>query len=647
LTKRQRQKIYLKMKDPQEAREIFFKTFNPEPIQDAEEISVHESSGRITKKPIFAKISSPPYHSAAMDGIAVRAEDTYGATERNPKRLKIGQEALWINTGQVIPEGKNAVIMAEKLNQIDEETVEIESSAFPWQNTRKVGEDFVVTELLFPQNHRIRPFDLGTLIGGGILHLKVRRRPRVLIIPTGSELVDLSALSDPSSLKEGKIIESNSSVLSSLVKECGAEPIVENIVEDKSEKIKEALLKAVDSEADVVITIAGSSAGKRDHTAEVIEDTGELLVHGVTIMPGKPTILGRVKGKPVVGIPGYPVSAYIAFDEFVRPYLYRLQGSSTPKKQKITAGASRDIPSKLGVEECIRVNLGRVGERMVAIPLPRAAGSVTTLSKAEAIIRIPSFSEGIVAGEETEAELLVDLEDIANTIVIIGSHDITVDILSDEIREKDSAIRIASGNVGSLGGLLALKKGTAHVAGAHLLDTATGEYNISYIQKYLKRVPVHVFNLVVRDQGLIIQRGNPRQVRGIGDLTRDDLSFVNRQPGSGTRILFDYKLQEMGIDPSQIRGYDNEEYTHMNVAVAVLNGMADVGLGIMAAAKALDLDFIPVLSEQYDLVIPSPFVNDHKIQLLISVARSKEFRNRVEALGGYNPEKSGALWKVI
>ncbi|TET52529.1 MAG: molybdopterin biosynthesis protein [Desulfobacteraceae bacterium] len=635
------------MKDPQEAREIFFKTFNPEPIQDAEEISVHESSGRITKEPIFAKISSPPYHSAAMDGIAVRAEDTYGATERNPKRLKIGQEALWINTGQVIPEGKNAVIMAEKLNQIDEETVEIESSAFPWQNTRKVGEDFVVTELLFPQNHRIRPFDLGTLIGGGILHLKVRRRPRVLIIPTGSELVDLSALSDPSSLKEGKIIESNSSVLSSLVKECGAEPIVENIVEDKSEKIKEALLKAVDSEADVVITIAGSSAGKRDHTAEVIEDTGELLVHGVTIMPGKPTILGRVKGKPVVGIPGYPVSAYIAFDEFVRPYLYRLQGSSTPKKQKITVGASRDIPSKLGVEECIRVNLGRVGERMVAIPLPRAAGSVTTLSKAEAIIRIPSFSEGIVAGEETEAELLVDLEDIANTIVIIGSHDITVDILSDEIREKDSAIRIASGNVGSLGGLLALKKGTAHVAGAHLLDTATGEYNISYIQKYLKRVPVHVFNLVVRDQGLIIQRGNPRQVRGIGDLTRDDLSFVNRQPGSGTRILFDYKLQEMGIDPSQIRGYDNEEYTHMNVAVAVLNGMADVGLGIMAAAKALDLDFIPVLSEQYDLVVPSPFVNDHKIQLLISVARSKEFRNRVEALGGYNPEKSGALWKVI
>jgi putative molybdopterin biosynthesis protein len=642
-----RQKVYLKMKDPKEALEILFKNFEPKPITEAEEVSVHDSPTRITAEPVFAKISAPPFQSAAMDGVAVRAEDTYGATERNPKRLKIGQEALWINTGQVMPEGKNAVIMVEKLNQIDEGTIEIESSAFPWQHTRKIGEDFVATELLFPQNHRIRPFDLGTLIGGGILRVKVRRRPRVRLIRTGSELIDTNSLSDASSLARGKIIESNSAVLSHLIKECGADPVVEDIVEDDAGKIKKAMLRAVDTGEDMVITLAGSSAGKRDYTAEVIEEIGTLLVHGVTIMPGKPTILGEVRGRPFVGIPGYPVSAYIAFNEFVRPFLYRLQGLNVPKRQSVTVTASRDIPSKLGAEEFIRVNIGRVGERIVAIPLTRAAGSVTSLSRAEGIIRIPSLSEGIVAGEETEAELLVDPEEIANTIVIIGSHDITVDILSDEIRAKDSAVRIASGNVGSLGGLLALKKGTAHVAGAHLLDTATGEYNSSYIQKYLRGVPTHVYNLVVREQGLIIQRGNPKQVRGIRDLTGDDLSFVNRQPGSGTRILFDYKLEEMGIDPSQIRGYDNEEYTHMNVAVAVSNGMADVGLGIMAAAKALDLDFVPVLSEQYDLVIPSSFVNDHNIQLLISVARSKGFRKRVEALGGYKADKSGALWKVI
>jgi putative molybdopterin biosynthesis protein len=537
--------------------------------------------------------------------------------------------------------------MSEKLNQIDDGTIEIFSASFPWQNVRKVGEDFVATELLFPQNHKIRPFDLGALIGGGILRLKVRRRPKVLVIPTGNELVNLTTLSDLPDLKKGEIIESNSSVLSGLIRECGAEPIIEDIVEDRKGKIKEALFKALDSGPDLVLVIAGSSAGEKDYTAQVIEDIGELLVHGVTIMPGKPTILGCVKGKPVIGIPGYPVSAYISFNEFARPFLYRLQGSITPKKQLVKVAVSRDTPSRLGLEEFIRVNIGRVGEGIVAIPLPRAAGSTTTLSRAEGIIRIPSFSEGIVAGEETEAELLVEPEAINNTIVSIGSHDITLDILSDEIRNRGNDIRIASGNVGSLGGLLALKKGTAHMAGCHLLDIQTGEYNISYIRKYLEGVPVHVFNLVARDQGLIIQEGNPKEVKGIGDLKRDDITFVNRQPGSGTRILFDYKLKKMGIDPARISGYENEEYTHMNVAVSVLNGMADVGLGIMAAARALDLDFIPVIKEQYDLVVPSYFVDDPKIELIIGVARSKEFRERVKGLGGYNPAKSGDLWKVI
>lgn len=643
----QRKRIYLRMKDPKEAREVFFNRFSAEPIVEAEEIPVHESPGRMTAGPVFARISSPSCPSAAMDGIAVLAEDTYGATERNPKRLRVGLEATWINTGQVMPDGKNAVIMSEKLNQIDDGTIEIFSASFPWQNVRKVGEDFVATELLFPQNHKIRPFDLGALIGGGIFRLKVRRRPRVLIIPTGNELVNLTTLSDLPDLKKGEIIESNSLVLSGLIRECGAEPIIEDIVEDREGKIKEALLKALDCGPDLVLVIAGSSAGEKDYTAQVIEDIGELLVHGVTIMPGKPTILGCVKEKPVIGIPGYPVSAYISFNEFARSFLYRLQGSITPKKQLVKVAVSRDIPSRLGLEEFIRVNIGRVGEGIVAIPLPRAAGSTTTLSRAEGIIRIPTFSEGIVAGEETEAELLVEPEAINNTIVSIGSHDITLDILSDEIRNRGNDIRIASGNVGSLGGLLALKRGTAHMAGCHLLDIQTGEYNISYIRKYLAGVPVHVFNLVERDQGLIIQKGNPKEVKGIGDLKRDDITFVNRQPGSGTRILFDYKLKEMGIDPARIMGYENEEYTHMNVAVSVLNGMTDVGLGIMAAARALDLDFISVIEEQYDLVVPSSFVNDPKIELIIGVARSRKFRERVKGLGGYNPAKSGELWKVI
>jgi len=641
------QGIYLKMKDPKEALEIFFKAFNPGPINETEEIPVCESPGRITGEPIFARISSPLYPAAAMDGIAVLAQDTYGATERSPGRLKAGQEAIWVNTGQVMPEGKNAVIMVEKLHQVDDETIEILSAAFPWQNVRKVGEDFVVTELLFPQNHRIRPLDLGTLIEGGIFRLRARRRPRVCVIPTGSELVHFTSLAQPSDLKKGEIIESNSLVIASLITECGSEPVVEDIVEDTREDIRASLIHAMHSDADLVLIIAGSSAGKKDFTAQVIEEIGELLVHGVTMMPGKPTIIGRVKGKPVVGIPGYPVSAYIAFHEFVKPYLHRLQGSITPKERSVKVVVGRDMPSKLGIEEFIRVSIGRVGERLVAIPLPRGAGLLTSLSRAEGIIKTSSRSEGISEGEEVDASLLVEPEDLASTVMIIGSHDIALDILSDELRKTGRPVRIASGNVGSLGGLMALRKGTAHVAGSHLLDTETGTYNISYIQKYLRGLPVHVFHLVEREQGLIVQKQNPKGIGGIEDLTRDDVIFINRQLGSGTRVLLDYKLHELGIDATRITGYENEEYTHMNVAVAVQSGLADAGLGILAAARALDLGFIPLVREQYDLVIPSSFVNDPRIGLLLEVIRSEDFRERIKGLGGYNPENSGTLWKVI
>jgi len=642
-----KQKIYLRMKTPQEALEILFNRFKPEPIDAIEEVSVDEACGRITACPIFAKVSSPDQHLAAMDGIAVLAENTYGATERRPMRLKSGSEAIWINTGQVMPDGKNAVIIAEKLNIIDDDTIEISSSAFPWQNVRKIGEDFVVTELLFPQNHLIRAFDLGTLIVGGIFKVKVRKKPRIIIIPTGSELVRFYSLNDTFNLKKGQVLESNSFVLSSLTRECGAEALIEDIIPDTSEAIRAAFLKAANSRPDLILSIAGSSAGKKDYTAQTIEDIGGLLVHGVTIMPGKPTIIGSIKDVPFFGIPGYPVSAYISFNEFVRPFIYRLQGIDEPKDEAIDVFISRDMPSKLGIEEFVRVNLGRVGEKTVAIPLPRAAGSVTTLSKAEGIVKIPSDSEGMAIGEKAKASLLVNPRYIDNTILVIGSHDMTLDIISDEMEKAGQGVRMVSANVGSLGGLLALKNTTSHVAGSHLLDTETGEYNMLYIRRYLKGLSVHVFSFVEREQGLIVQKGNPKGVKGIEDLARDDIVFVNRQQGSGTRVLLDYKLGQLNIDPSLINGYDNEEYTHMNLAVSVLSGAATAGLGIMAAARALDLDFVPVVKEQYDIIIPTSYVDDPKIQLFLDIARSGAFRERVKKMGGYDPNKSGNLWQII
>ena len=639
--------VYLSMKGLEEARDIFLKRWREKKTLP-EEIDVEKALGRITAEPVFAKISAPSYHSAAMDGIAVRAEETYGTTEKTPKILKIGDNALWVNTGQALPENYNAVIMVEKIHPLDEENIEILSSAYPWQNIRKVGEDIVATQLLLPQNHVIRSYDMGALVTAGVFTIVVRKKPKVIIMPTGTELIRHQDIKDLSQLKENQIIESNSITLSGLVREAHGEPLVFDITPDEAKDIRDALLRAAETDADLIMINAGSSAGSKDYTANIIAEIGEVFVHGVAMMPGKPTILGMINHKPVIGIPGYTVSAIMSFEQFARPLLLSMQCLATPEVRTIPVKPSRDIPSKLGTEEFIRVNIGKVGDRFIATPLPRAAGSVTTLTRAEGIIRIPPFSEGVTQDEAMNAELLVSDDELLNTIVVIGSHDITIDILADEIRQKSGRnIRISSGNVGSLGGLMAIRKGICHLAGSHLLDVETGDYNVSYIKRYLKGIGISLFRLVLREQGLIIQKNNPKGIKGITDLVRDDISFVNRQPGSGTRILFDYTIASSGIKPESIKGYANETFTHMSVAVDILSVAADCGMAIYAAAKALDLDFIPIGTEQYDLVIPTDNLSDMNMQALLATIRSQGFRDRVTALGGYDPARSGELLMEI
>ncbi len=642
-----KRQVYLAMKSLEEARESFLSRIGLDTRSGVDTVKVGDTLGRITAEPVFAKRSAPSYHSAAMDGIAVRAEQTYGTAERHPRILKHEQDFVWVNTGQPLPDPFDSVIMVEKLHQVDEDHMEIRSPVHPWQNVRKVGEDIVATQLLLPQNHRIRPYDMGALISAGVFSLKVWKRPQVAIIPTGSELVRHEDIGETEPLKRSQIIEYNSQVLAGLVREAGGVPVVYEIVPDTEERIRETLKQAVESEAHAVIINAGSSSGSKDYTVHVIKEMGEVLVHGVAMMPGKPTILGIVNEKPVVGNPGYAVSAVLSFEQFMKPLLHILQGSLPPKNKTIKVWPTRDIPSRLGTEEFLRVSIGKVGPRHVATPLARAAGSITTLTRAEGIIRIPALSEGISQNEAVQAELLVNEQDLNHTVVIIGSHDITIDILADEIRRKGRNIRVSSGNVGSLGGLMALKKGSCHISGSHLLDTKTGQYNLSYIRRYLKGLRISVFHLVRRDQGLIVARGNPKGIRGIEDLAGGNVSFVNRQAGSGTRVLFDYKLDQLGISPESIKGYDHDEFSHMSVAVDVLSGAADSGLGIYAAARALDLDFIPLEKEQYDLIIPSTILDQPNIRAVLETVGSRNFRKRVLSLGGYDPSKSGQLWKEI
>lgn len=634
--------VYLKMKTLEEARKILLEAFDVSGVLASETIAVPDAVGRVLAEPVVAQVSSPHFHSSAMDGIAVKAENTYGAAETSPMELTIGQDAFYVNTGHVMPENTDAVIMIEHVNVLDGSRVEIEAPAFPWQNVRKMGEDIVATELLFPRNHVITPYCIGALLSGGVFNVSVRKRPKVLIIPTGSELVDWQA-SGLEDLTPGRVLETNSFVLGKLVESCGGEFVRHEIVTDDPSQLKQAVDNAVSGDCDMVLVGGGSSAGSEDYARNVIDNLGEVLVHGVTIMPGKPVIIGKVKDKPVFGIPGYPVSAIIAFEQFVGSLILKMLEQPAKDRPIVQVEPTRKIASKLGVEEFVRVKLGNVGGKIVANPLPRGAGCITTITEADGIIRIPNHVEGLNIHQPATTELLRSMTAVNNTIVAVGSHDNTLDILADQIRATRSDIILSSSHVGSMGGLMAVKKGSCHLAGSHLLDVEDGTYNISYIKKYLPDIPVRLVNLVFRDQGMIILPGNPKQIKGIADLGRSDIAFINRQAGSGTRILLDYRLKQLGIDPSSINGYENEEYTHMAVAVAVLSGIADTGLGIYAAAKALKLDFIPVVTEQYDLVIPEAYFETQNIQILLETINTAAFRKRVEALGGYSTEKTGEI----
>ena len=634
--------VYLKMKTLQEARDILFQTFADLPPLPAEKISVPDAVGRVLAEPVYAQLSSPNFHLAAMDGLAVKAEITFGATAAAPKVLIVGRDAFYVNTGHILPQHTNAVIMVENVNELDEEHVEIEAPIFPWQNVRRVGEDIVATELLFPQNHLITPYCIGALLSGGVFSVHVKAKPRVLIIPTGSELVDWRKLK-LDEFKPGQVLETNSFVLGKLIESCGATYQRHEMVMDDTAKIKKALKVAVKEDYQLILVLGGSSAGSEDFAKTAIMDLGKIQVHGVTIMPGKPVIIGAIENKPVFGIPGYPVSAIIAFEQFVQPLLYALLGLPAPERETIEVQPTKKIASKLGVEEFLRVKLGKVGDRIVATPLPRGAGTITSLTEADGIIRIPNHAEGINDNETVSAELLRSLPTIRRTIVIVGSHDNSLDVLENQLKSSHSELTLSSSHVGSMGGLMAIKRGVCHLAGTHLLDTEDGSYNISYLAKYLPDTPVKLVHLVQRDQGLIIRPGNPKGIKGIEDLDRQDLTFINRQVGSGTRILLDYKLKQMNIKASAINGYQNEEFTHMAVAVSVLSGAADAGLGIHAAAKALNLEFLPVVTEQYDLAIALQYFETAPIQILLEIINSQEFKQQVQALGGYSTANTGKV----
>lgn len=646
--------IYLKTVPVTEALTTARAALDRQGLIGTETIPAQDAAGRVTAEPIFAKLSSPTFHSSAMDGIAVHAEDTFKAREGRPLLLERGTGFLPVNTGNPLPREYNAVIMVENVSPEDSDNVEdatrvaIEAPAYPWQHVRRIGEDIVATELLLPRNHELTAYDVGALLSAGIWEVRVRERFKAAIIPTGDEVLDFTARPEP---RAGQVVESNSQVLAALAASRGIEIRRVPPVPDEIDALKEAVSNALKSDAHAVIIGAGSSAGSRDYTREIMESFGQVLVHGIKAMPGKPSLIGVASGeyggKLLIGAPGYPVSAVICYEELLFPLADWLLRRINPVRSKVQVELTRSSPSKLGTEEFLRLSVGRVGGKYVGIPLARGAGMITTLTRAQAMVRIPPESEGIQGGEPVTAELLVPSNTLDSVLVVVGSHDNTLDLLADMLMApagpEAEPIRLASTHVGSMGGIRAVAQGSCHMAGSHLFDPETGDYNFPFMRKYAPDADAVLVNLAVRHQGFIVAAGNPKNINGAQDLARQDVTFINRQRGAGTRVLLDHHLKLENIRPADVTGYDKEEYTHMAVAVNVATGAVDCGLGVMAAAKALGLDFVPLARERYDLVIPRSHLDDPRVGAVLDLLKTEEFKKRVRDMGGYETPLTGEV----
>ena len=630
--------LYLTTTPVEEARDIYMGALGAGIGPRSEKVKVIDALGRVTSEAVCALYSSPLYNSAAMDGIAVISSKTEGASEASPLTLKAGEDYVIVDTGDPIRKPYDAVIMAEDTQETEDGMV-IRAAVPSWQHVRPVGEDIVAGEMILTRCHRIRPIDIGVLLSGGVTEISVFTQPKVGIIPTGTEIVE--PYEDP---EEGDIIESNSRMFEAMVRENGGLPVRYGIVPDDYEAIKACVLKALE-ENDMVIVNAGSSAGTEDYTVHILREIGEVFIHGVAMKPGKPVILAEACGKPVIGIPGYPVSAYLAMENFAYPVIRALSGIKGSHSRTIQAVLSRRLVSSLKHREYVRVRVGRVGDRYVCAPLARGAGAAMSMVRADGFCVIPQESEGYEAGESVEVTLLCSPEEIDRTVVCTGSHDMLLDVISDLMSGEAEGVRLSSTHVGSLGGLMALARGEAHITPTHLLDEETGAYNESYIRSLFPGEEMVLVKGVGRVQGLMVAPGDPLGIKGIEDLTR--VRFVNRQRGAGTRVLLDYKLKQAGISAEEVDGYGAEAATHMAVAAQVAGGEADCGMGVYSAAHAMGLDFIPVGEEEYDFAMKPETLEMPEMKSFLRLLVSDEFKAELEKLGGYSTEKTGEIRRIL
>jgi len=638
-------RIFHRLLSPEEASRIIKERVKSMKKPELEVVKLSDALGRILAEDIYARVDSPPFDRAIVDGYAVKAEDVYRADEANPVELsliggvEVGEtprvelrsgECVEVATGAPMPRGADAVVMIEYTKRIGDKIL-IYRGVHPGENVAQTGSDITAGDLILRRGRRLSSRDIAILAAVGYDQVTVYKRLRAAFFSTGNELT-----SPPNPLEPGKIYDVNGYVIPAMLRDLGLDVDFLGILPDRYEVMLDAIGRALD-EYDLVITSGSTSAGAGDVIYRVFEELGEIIVHGLRVKPGKPTVIALSRnGKLLVGLPGFPLSCATIFIHLIKPLLNKLTGArEEPRYLKVKARLPMRIETGGGKTWYIPVQLVDSPSGLTAYPILRGSGSASTLAESDGFIAVSEDTVFVDEGEEVEVSLFEDLK--IPSISIIGSHCPGIDLILN-LGEIYGAKVI---NVGSLSGWRALKLGTADISGTHLLDEKTMRYNLHMPDKLGLGGEVEIYGGYIREIGFMVARGNPKGIKGFEDLLREDVVFINRVKGSGIRTLIDIELRRMGVtDPEKrIRGYVYEAKTHTAVASAVRDGRADVGIGIGYVAELYGLDFIPIREERFDFAVRRDRLYKPAVRRFLEILGSRMFAEELDKLPHYRVHK--------
>jgi putative molybdopterin biosynthesis protein len=640
-----RQEQFLEVVSPEEARLRFERRIDLKPL-GAERVLLGDALARVLANDIAASVDAPPFDRSNVDGFALIAADTAGATDMNARLIQLNGEVLAcgvapkltvargtataIATGGVIPRGADAVAMIEWTDLIESgkgPAIELRRVVMPGQFISFAGSDIARGETLLRRGTLLGSREIGILAACGVAEVDVVRKPRIAVLSTGDELT-----TPGKPLKPGSVYDSNGSIVAASVTEAGGIPVFMGAFPDDETVLRKALRIAI-AECDMVVLSGGTSKGAGDFSHRIVSGLGTVLVHGVALKPGKPLCLAVAEGKPVAVLPGFPTSAIFTFHAFISPVIRAWAGLPRESEQAIDARVPVRVSSEMGRKEFMLVSLIDTSDGAVALPSTKGSGSVTSFSQADGFIEVDALADSVEAGSMQRVKLIGKALRPPD-LTITGSHDLALDVVISAIAEQGFTARTLA--VGSQGGAAAASRGECDIAPVHLIDTnegpTRGKYNLHLLKPGLRLV--HGWR---RMQGLVYRKGDNRfEGKNAADALRsigadDSCVMINRNAGSGTRILIDKLLKETSL--GRPAGYANQPKSHNAVAVAVLQERADWGVAIEPAARLYGLGFLPIAPEEYDFLVVEKRQERPAVQAFLEALRDQSVKDRIRALG--------------